>query len=344
MKILSSWGSAVTGTLKKGYTETKKVADTAIQTSQKTIETSKEVAKTAVDTASEAIETTKDQLQDTAIAVYDATGHLKNEAEKQFKETGKDITDTSTQTVNEVKEKTNEVVNKTKSTIDNAIDNTKSSVSNNIKGITHGVEMGINQLQEKTKRQVTELWNRKFSAKLVSDKTISGMRVQSQISGQPNAIVILNDGVSAKDISETINKQGAKTLNQWNSMDEEQRQNIHLALDIVGLIPVLGVPADAINGTLYLAEKDYVNAGLSYASAIPISGEGTGVIKVGEDIGKSAKLTGYAKKVLKSYQEVYGKYSKIQTVYEITQTRAVKNTIQKISQEEETSTNNQLIS
>ncbi|GAA0801694.1 RHS repeat-associated core domain-containing protein [Spirilliplanes yamanashiensis] len=46
----------------------------------------------------------------------------------------------------------------------------------------------------------------------------------------------------------------------------------HAALDIVGLIPVVGEAADVVNGVWYLAEKDYVNAGLSFASAIPLAG------------------------------------------------------------------------
>jgi RHS repeat-associated protein len=46
----------------------------------------------------------------------------------------------------------------------------------------------------------------------------------------------------------------------------------HAALDVVGLVPVVGEAADVINGAWYLAEKDYVNASLSFASAIPLAG------------------------------------------------------------------------
>ncbi|MGW1540883.1 RHS repeat-associated core domain-containing protein [Streptomyces sp. NPDC002309] len=46
----------------------------------------------------------------------------------------------------------------------------------------------------------------------------------------------------------------------------------HGALDVLGLVPVFGEPADLLNGVWYTAEGNYIDAGLSYASAIPIAG------------------------------------------------------------------------
>ncbi|MFD1145582.1 DNRLRE domain-containing protein [Saccharothrix hoggarensis] len=46
----------------------------------------------------------------------------------------------------------------------------------------------------------------------------------------------------------------------------------HLALDVVGLVPVIGEAADLANAAWYAAEGDYVNAALSAASAIPFAG------------------------------------------------------------------------
>jgi RHS repeat-associated protein len=46
----------------------------------------------------------------------------------------------------------------------------------------------------------------------------------------------------------------------------------HAALDVVGLVPVFGEAADVINGAWYLAEGNYVDAGLSFSSAIPLAG------------------------------------------------------------------------
>ncbi len=44
---------------------------------------------------------------------------------------------------------------------------------------------------------------------------------------------------------------------------------LHTALDICGLIPAGGEPCDLVNGVLYICEGDAVNAGLSFAAAIP---------------------------------------------------------------------------
>ncbi|MCW3845516.1 hypothetical protein ONA70_36190, partial [Micromonospora yasonensis] len=46
----------------------------------------------------------------------------------------------------------------------------------------------------------------------------------------------------------------------------------HAALDIAGMVPVVGEVADVANGIWYAAEGDYVNAAFSLASAIPLAG------------------------------------------------------------------------
>jgi hypothetical protein len=46
----------------------------------------------------------------------------------------------------------------------------------------------------------------------------------------------------------------------------------HGALDLLGLLPVVGEPADGVNAAWYGAEGDAVNAGLSAAGMIPFAG------------------------------------------------------------------------
>ncbi|MCB0654151.1 MAG: AHH domain-containing protein [Saprospiraceae bacterium] len=48
--------------------------------------------------------------------------------------------------------------------------------------------------------------------------------------------------------------------------------SLHTALDIIGLIPALGEPADLVNGILYTISGDWKNATLSFGSTIPIAG------------------------------------------------------------------------
>nr|WP_232789022.1 DNRLRE domain-containing protein [Streptomyces odonnellii] len=55
----------------------------------------------------------------------------------------------------------------------------------------------------------------------------------------------------------------------------------HAALDVVGLVPVVGEVADVANGIWYAAEGNYVDAALSMSSAIPLVGYGASAVKAG---------------------------------------------------------------
>jgi hypothetical protein len=51
----------------------------------------------------------------------------------------------------------------------------------------------------------------------------------------------------------------------WDSWGD----TIHMGLDVVGMIPIVGEAADLANAAIYAAEGDYVNASISAASAVP---------------------------------------------------------------------------
>jgi hypothetical protein len=53
---------------------------------------------------------------------------------------------------------------------------------------------------------------------------------------------------------------------------EASKEMLHLALDIGGLVPVAGEICDIANGVIYTIEGDGLNAGLSFASAVPVAG------------------------------------------------------------------------
>ncbi|WP_284651127.1 AHH domain-containing protein [Flavobacterium terrisoli] len=50
------------------------------------------------------------------------------------------------------------------------------------------------------------------------------------------------------------------------------KEVIHLSLDVFGIIPVFGEPADFINGVLYTIEGEALQATLSFAATVPIVG------------------------------------------------------------------------
>ncbi len=60
----------------------------------------------------------------------------------------------------------------------------------------------------------------------------------------------------------------------------------HSVLDVAGMIPGVGEIADVANGLLYLAEGNYVEAGLSLASAIPVAGNAIGAARIASKAGK----------------------------------------------------------
>jgi hypothetical protein len=63
----------------------------------------------------------------------------------------------------------------------------------------------------------------------------------------------------------------------------------HLALDVLGMVPVVGNFADAANAAWYAGEGDYKNAAFSAAAALPGAGLGVGLAKLGLSGTKVAK-------------------------------------------------------
>jgi hypothetical protein len=71
----------------------------------------------------------------------------------------------------------------------------------------------------------------------------------------------------------------------------------HTVLNVAGMVPVIGAPADAINAGWYAAQGDWANAALSAATAIPGLGDvvggarlGATALKIGEDGVKAERL------------------------------------------------------
>ncbi|MFB7516554.1 SpvB/TcaC N-terminal domain-containing protein [Streptomyces sp. NPDC056144] len=63
----------------------------------------------------------------------------------------------------------------------------------------------------------------------------------------------------------------------------------HTALDVAGMVPVVGEAADLANAGWYAAEGDALNAGLSLASAVPGAGYAANVAKYGNKVVDAAQ-------------------------------------------------------
>ncbi|MFF4258540.1 RHS repeat-associated core domain-containing protein [Streptomyces sp. NPDC001663] len=78
----------------------------------------------------------------------------------------------------------------------------------------------------------------------------------------------------------------------------------HGVLDVAGLVPGFGEPADLLNGLWYTAEGNYIDAGLSYASAIPIVGYGASAAKGAKYVNKAVDAVDTATDTVKAADKV----------------------------------------
>jgi hypothetical protein len=82
----------------------------------------------------------------------------------------------------------------------------------------------------------------------------------------------------------------------------------HLILDGVGLIPIVGEPADFVNAIWYESEGDHINSALSTAGMVPLLGWGATGAKVGLKVGKkTVKHTLINPNTIKFTQDSIGK-------------------------------------
>ncbi|MDX3246464.1 polymorphic toxin-type HINT domain-containing protein [Streptomyces sp. ME18-1-4] len=78
----------------------------------------------------------------------------------------------------------------------------------------------------------------------------------------------------------------------------------HGVLDVAGLVPGFGEPADLLNGLWYTAEGNYIDAGLSFASAIPIAGYGASAAKGARYVNKAVDAVDTATDAAKAADKV----------------------------------------
>ena len=78
---------------------------------------------------------------------------------------------------------------------------------------------------------------------------------------------------------------GAWPGNYTGAVYESAVTDPHVWLDGIGLIPLVGEWADAVNAGLYLIEGDYTNAGISTAALIPFIGSLGPARRVADDLG-----------------------------------------------------------
>lgn len=118
---------------------------------------------------------------------------------------------------------------------------------------------------------------------------------------RPDKITIMNLG-SQSLVDPAMGKYGHSSLPISTSMgggpgsafssNQSWLSPLQTALDVVGLVPVVGEVADGANALIYLAQGDYVNAGLSGAAMVPFVGMGATGVKLAAKANNAFDLAG----------------------------------------------------
>jgi hypothetical protein len=107
---------------------------------------------------------------------------------------------------------------------------------------------------------------------------------------------IIGDGT--KDFKDAM-KDAAKAVTHMSPS-----QIGHTALDVVGMVPVVGTVANLANASWYAAQGDWTDAAWSAAAAIPIEGDVVDAAKLGKDGVELAADAAKAERVIKDGEEV----------------------------------------
>lgn len=112
---------------------------------------------------------------------------------------------------------------------------------------------------------------------------------------------------------ETVNEYDAEQHGGKPIDWEKWADATQTALDIIGLIPVVGEVADCLNGIISLARGDYADAALSFASMIPVLGSiATGVKRARKATKKTA---GVYDLMVKNLDEINGYVGQSKSVF-----------------------------
>jgi len=90
---------------------------------------------------------------------------------------------------------------------------------------------------------------------------------------------VVDDG--AKDFESALKDATKETVKVVTSMSPSQIG--HTALDVLGMVPVVGTVANLANAGWYAADGDWADAGMSALAAIPIEGDAVDALKLGKD-------------------------------------------------------------
>lgn len=101
-------------------------------------------------------------------------------------------------------------------------------------------------------------------------------------------------GVLQKPAVSAGRAEDANAAVKVETMEISKLDALQMLLDVVGLIPGAGAPADVINGLISAARGDWLGAGLSLLGVVPIAGEAAVAAKIAKN---SERYTAAVRKV-----------------------------------------------
>jgi len=95
-------------------------------------------------------------------------------------------------------------------------------------------------------------------------------------------------GVLQKPAASAGKAEDANAAVKVETMEISKLDALQMLLDVVGLIPGLGAPADILNGLISVARGDWIGAGLSLIGVVPIAGEAAVAGKIAKNADRYA--------------------------------------------------------
>ena len=152
-------------------------------------------------------------------------------------------------------------------------------------------------MQQKAK-QTADLLKSTFSKEAIN-KTIQAVKNSEIIKKARNTLNPTNMNAASKKIYEDVVKSSIAKTQAWlqaaKSMTNAVASNggkilnvVQMGLDVVGLVPFWGEIADGVNGAIYAARGDKLNAALSFSAMIPVVGSAA---TAGKYVNKGIELT-----------------------------------------------------
>ena len=152
--------------------------------------------------------------------------------------------------------------------------------------------------------ETPERFGRLADIRSVAGQSVNEL-IQTSLFGQSLEELALVGGVAEGAFTPPGGDAFYFAFNPMGYIGERIRPYYHEVLDVIGLIPGVGVFADTINGTLYAIEGDYLNAGLSFGAAIPLLGYGFNIAKYGSKGVRLLKATRTLDKTINLGQSAY---------------------------------------